>query len=149
MRFAPSHYLELKGSGKETRHSNSERTWAIIRIVLELRGKFIGGAYSGWNPDHSVRCLLRSGMPRSWDAGLFIMPGKQRQRRYVVSGGKEPGILCRQSVNVPCWIWSGCSENRTSSSVMWLIGALCAIPACFLALLVFLNAQQEILSKVF
>lgn len=43
----------------------------------------------------SLQCLPLSGMPRSWDAGLCITPGKQKQRRYVPSGNIKPYVSCR------------------------------------------------------
>lgn len=43
----------------------------------------------------SPQCLPLSGMPRSWDAGLCITPGKQKQRRYVPSGNIKPYVSCK------------------------------------------------------
>lgn len=98
-----------------TQQQRSWEIWASVRFVSQLRWKFFGC----WIflffyfflfliifacvclrcafrlKSSSLQCLPLSGMPRSWDAGLCITPGKQKQRRYVPSGNIKPYVSCR------------------------------------------------------
>lgn len=84
---------------ERTWQSNSiVKTLTSIRSVSQLWGKlvfFLCVCCIYRLKSSSLQCLPLSGMPRSWDAGLCITPGKQKQRRYVPSGNIKPYVSCK------------------------------------------------------
>lgn len=96
-------FFQKAAWGDLTKQQRSWETWTSVRFVSQLWGKFFGGYLFFFVcvccifrlKSSSPQCLPLSGMPRSWDAGLCITPGKQKQRRYVPSGNIKPYVSCK------------------------------------------------------
>lgn len=58
------------------KQQHSSETFTIVRLVFRSWWKFI--VLHIQTEIWSLQCLPLFGMPRSWDAGLCIMPGKQK-----------------------------------------------------------------------
>lgn len=107
-----------------TKQQHSWETLTSIRFVSQLWGKFWGIFFVCCIfrlKSSSLQCLPLSGTPRSWDAGLCITPGKQKQRRYVPSGNIKPYVSCKLPAGILLCVWLAFFNTLKNDLLLFMI----------------------------